>query len=518
MASWSDDPDVILYATNYYKASIDKAIEFVRDYVIEHKLILTGGTAIDLALRSKGDKIYEDDALPDYDCVSDKNVYHAQTLAKILCQAGLEDINVINAFHITTMRVRFKRVPLFDATYIPTDVLNKIPYLDVPIQLGSEAKLQRVFRVIHPNYQKIDQRLSLSNLMQITGSSLNIFNRMKKDIKRNNILVKYFDVPPAPSKKANMKTVSIPLDMLICDAVDIHETKTDVEILGKPMIVYQITSRLCCYGLTAYAILQKAYLDLCKEAKLEPIKTLLDVRPKITEKQISFDVPFGYDASFLSCVDEMDLIVKDLNIELGTASLSKYNKLLDLKGVSYRLDYKTHNIELIDSFDQRYNCNLYSVVSSGETDGMMICVSNYNKVLSYCLSQYFMGSQSDRDIYLGYYHSATDMATHIQTEFKDIQSDLKYMFVPSIHMYGSNSNTEAAYFMLMKILDTEQGSKQRPGNAYPKEPECDTYKEFHIDKSEFYNNIDGKENESIKHTNHGYLTKQFQSLYNQKKT
>ena len=175
------DPEIILYQHNYFKPTLDKAIQITEKYVSDHKLILTGGMAIDLALRLKGESIYSDDAIPDYDVVSDKNLYHATELAKILCMQKIPDINVINAVHITTLRVRYKNNVLLDATYLPENIYKQIPYLDVDH-----------LRVIHPHYQFIDQRLSLSMLMVDTGLSFNVFNRLKKDLTKNKfILNKY---------------------------------------------------------------------------------------------------------------------------------------------------------------------------------------------------------------------------------------------------------------------------------------------------------------------------------------
>ena len=85
-----EDPKIVLYKLNHYKPLIDKALNITAEYVSKHKLILTGGMAIDLALRAKGESIYDDDELPDYDIISDENIKHANTLAQILCKELLD--------------------------------------------------------------------------------------------------------------------------------------------------------------------------------------------------------------------------------------------------------------------------------------------------------------------------------------------------------------------------------------------------------------------------------------------
>ena len=46
------------------------ALGLVKKYIMHNKLIIVGGMAIDLSLRLKGSKLYEDDVLPDYDFYS----------------------------------------------------------------------------------------------------------------------------------------------------------------------------------------------------------------------------------------------------------------------------------------------------------------------------------------------------------------------------------------------------------------------------------------------------------------
>ncbi len=491
------DADTILYTHSYYKASIDRAISIVRDYVIEHKLILTGGTAIDLALRTRGAHIYDDDTLPDYDAISDDNVGHAQRLAAILCNDGLEDINVINAFHITTVRVRFKRVPLFDSTYVPTDIISKIPYLDVPSQIDK----QRVsFRVIHPNYQKIDQRLSLSNLMQTTGATLNIFNRINKDIDRNKLLVQYFDLP-RPTPKITTTKVDIPIDLVQVE--DDMIIRVDTE-LGP---VHQVSAKLCAYGFIGYALLNMRYLEVCSDLSITPLPDVVGCDCSLSNSKISLSVPLGMDVSFLSCVNEAKPLSKAILDHLGSTTPVRYNRLLDLKGPSIKFPYKTFDVELIDSYSSRYNCNL---IKKGSTT---IVTINYNKILAYMLSQYYLSDRSDRDIYLVYYHSAVSMVDHMQSEMEKIDDWKPFdLFLPSIHMYGNHDHTDAYYFMLSKILDPDGASSMRPSNAYPKAPECNTDKPFTASDSEFYSGIDGKRNDKLEHLNHAYLISGIEKL------
>ena len=50
--------------------TIIAALEHVRKFIIAEKLVIYGGQAIDYALRIKGEKIYSDHELPDFDVFS----------------------------------------------------------------------------------------------------------------------------------------------------------------------------------------------------------------------------------------------------------------------------------------------------------------------------------------------------------------------------------------------------------------------------------------------------------------
>lgn len=47
------DSELLIYNLDFNKSNITRALEITADYVAKFKLILTGGTAIDMALRSK---------------------------------------------------------------------------------------------------------------------------------------------------------------------------------------------------------------------------------------------------------------------------------------------------------------------------------------------------------------------------------------------------------------------------------------------------------------------------------
>ena len=487
-----NNPDIILYNHDYYKPSISKALDITRDYVIKYKLILTGGTAIDLALRTKGMHIYDDSEIPDYDIISENNLEHAQALAKILCEDGFDDINVINAFHTTTVRVRFKRIPLLDATFVPKNVIHRIPFMDVDII--DTQKINRAFRIIHPNYQKIDQHLSMSRLLEETGVSLNIFNRLEKDYERNELLNKYFKFPD-PKINFDITECSIPIELIGCDESEIKYLNEPVNNLRdiKEDSMYVATNDICCIGFLQYALLYSEYKKHVKHVN----KNIINPHCMIKGNKFIFDIPTNAPLAFLNCNDGIDNLCSRFIKVFGKTSIRKYNKLLDLKNISYELQYDLFDFEFIDTYNVRVNCNHISLTNYN------VIIANYNRLLAYFIYNYFLydDNKFNNEIFIKYYHSLILMINEMQ------QTNLKHNspFFPSINIYGELSMPDAYFIILDRILYPNE-KQLRPSNIYTNYPTCETDKPFNFKEADYYQ-VDGLLNTKIEHSNRADLIK-----------
>ena len=174
--------EFILYSHNYLQEKIKTALNIIKEYIITNNLLVVGGTAIDYALKLQNDTLYNDlYQVPDFDIISPNNIEHANNIGKLLCEMKYENISIVPAIHHTTVRVQLLGFTLFDSTFVPEDIYNKIPYLEY-----------QEFKFVDPNFQKINQYLSLSLLYKITGPSYNILNRFKKDVQRLDLLNKYY--------------------------------------------------------------------------------------------------------------------------------------------------------------------------------------------------------------------------------------------------------------------------------------------------------------------------------------
>jgi len=167
---------VVRRSANY--KIIEEGLDIVKQFIIDHDVILVGGLAIDLALKLKnnGVGIYADDEIPDYDFITPNFDTYAYMLAKILCDKDFPGSQVIGATHITTLRVRVDFIPIADITYVHPKVYSEISY----IKIGG-------MKVIDPQWQKLDLHRSLALPFE-NPPQYPILHRWKKDITRFKLM------------------------------------------------------------------------------------------------------------------------------------------------------------------------------------------------------------------------------------------------------------------------------------------------------------------------------------------
>lgn len=158
-------------------ADILRHIETVKQFISDNGGVVYGGTAIDYALRLRGDSIYDDDALnvPDLDFYMSDSVAGARKLAGILYRDGASEARAIVAQHVETMRVDSGNNHFIaDISYQPADMLSKIPTVTYS-----------GMKCVHPDYQRADLHSALTFPFDNAPREV-IFDRWKKDILRLN--------------------------------------------------------------------------------------------------------------------------------------------------------------------------------------------------------------------------------------------------------------------------------------------------------------------------------------------
>ncbi len=194
------DAETILFEHNAEKENIQAALDVAKLFIMRKKRILTGGMAIDLALRLKGTQLYASNKLPDYDCYSPEHCKDAYELADELVSKGFKSVTAIRAFHISTMKVRVNFQDVADISYVPPALFDAIPTL-----------LSEGFVIVHPHFQVIDQHRSLS-LPYEKPPLETVFGRWKKDIQRHSLLLQHYPIAMEDAPASNISTKKIAID------------------------------------------------------------------------------------------------------------------------------------------------------------------------------------------------------------------------------------------------------------------------------------------------------------------
>lgn len=250
-----------------------KAIEIVRNFIIDRKLILYGGSAIDYALRLRGSSLYKKDARPDLDVFSPNNTEDAYDLAEILHKAGFSNISAIRAIHVQTMRVRTDYRAVADISYMPKNIFDKAPFL-----------LFNEIRVIHPDYQRMDLHLAFCFPYNDPPRE-DVFHRWEKDLKRINLLNNYY---PITSDKLNGMSVQPA-------KIDLVEIKAAIDIN---------VEKFALHGFAAFAFLRESFTLLVTKLEKSDFADIPLMSAKYEKKQISYLSPKQYRQIVIASPDQ----------------------------------------------------------------------------------------------------------------------------------------------------------------------------------------------------------------------
>jgi hypothetical protein len=478
------DAEFILYNNNFMKDKLQKALNIVRDYIIEHNLIIVGGTAIDLSLRLHNTKIYNDlYQIPDYDIISPDNIKHANNLGELLCKQDFDNISIIPAIHHTTVRIQLLGFTLFDATYIPEYIYNKIPTLEY-----------NEFRFVHPNFLKLNQYLSLSFLFKITGPSYNILNRLEKDIVRFELLEQYY----------NFKDFIKPLDNYKTNTFILKNNIYNINKLYNYEKYYEVDTNCVLNGVLVYNIIYNDYKELISKIDYKNNDIIKQLQQNITiqsnliiaKDSLNFTIPDNIDICFLNNNNKIDDLINLLKIDTEFTSEKKYDSILDLIPKHYKLVNDINNIIIYDLYGDIPNIYLHKYTNE-------ITLTSYTYNLLYFLTNYYFEEEpTKKNIYLHYYMSLKSIVDIIQYLYFNNNDELKkYLdFENSFYslsintLYGENYASNYSYFIenFKNLIKFNKNLSILPPKNYLKYPDCKVTKYFESQDSPYYN-IDYKE-------------------------
>lgn len=437
--------DEILLKHNFYKKEIEESLEIVKNYIINNKIYITGGMAIDLALRAKNTSIYNDFTIPDYDCISDKNYEVSKELTEILCKLGYPDVSMMPAIHPTTIKIKVCDYTIFDCTYLPSTLIQKIPTL----------KLNNMV-IIHPTFIKIAQYKSMSFLFSVTGEGYNIFYRLKKDYTRNALLNKHYPIKLL-SKEINKESYIHKLSLKLLES-----TNQSIKIYQKDKLLYA-SERFNDEQIIKYMKHQDSYFNTENSICLGPYLSYLAYMKELHIKD--------NELIFTSYKD-----IAPTLISTNAEHINKFKLLLNIKPDHYNKvgDFIPESskygdiLKVYKLYGERLSCNITRI----NDNNLLLCSPCY----CLCIFLYYYMMKND-DFYLIMYNNMLSL----------LNSDLEQSF--SLSTFGLSSYNEIEEFQIKKIKNTTSPLDQPP-RMFTSYPNCSNDKLFDYTTSYLYK-IDG---------------------------
>lgn len=367
----------------YEKIIIEKNIDYnnmmrgmkiVEKFISERGLILYGGQAIDFALRLKGDKIYEDDAVPDYDMFSSDSVNDSYDLTEILAKEGMEEARSVVGYYVRAMKnsVSANRAWIADLAYIPKEIFGQLPILEY-----------KGMKIIHPHYQMIDIHQSLSNSFQNPSMGEPIFFRYKKEIARYNKLLEYYPFEQVDIKKIKTKPNEITLRYI-----------TEVLVL-----------------FPAYGAMVRKFKELVKESSLkfpelngeEYLNKIFPLDFNIAKSKLTIQT-YGNEFSMICC---------DINgylnkvVELSSLVPKHFNAFLNIIPKKTMFNYRNYIFTIYNTEGYLINYSEFNI------DGVQVHVAGIQYQLKILLAKYiFEKSEDMKRIYIACYNSLLLMMSY----------------------------------------------------------------------------------------------------------
>lgn len=529
--------EYIIFQHNVLKNDLVSGLEIVKNYIIDNDLMVVGGMAIDLSLRIKNDNLYDEEySIPDYDIISPDNVNHANKVGAILCDNKLKNISIIPAIHKTTVRVQMSGYTLFDATFVPNYIYDKIPHM-----------LYKKIKFIDPIFQKIDQFISLSFLFDVTGAQYNVQHRLVKDDERKDLLGEYYnlkykdDIPDLEQSEAlnrlekiNLKNDNVNLSLDIFNNIEIKKivikennnvlyNKSDVTSnlvykyfddnkINFDDIYYSIDCDITHHGSNAYNLIYYAYIEMINNLKsnniiskddlsyIKKIDNNIEIKPKIiiNKNNISFshykEMPF----IIINNNNNIDLVINNIKKVYNVSDIKKKenlaHKIPNHVSCNIKIDSNNYDLQIFDLYGRMLSTNIINIGTN------IFNISNYNYLLSYFLFNYYYSVDEDSKIlYKFYYLSLLNIikcSKYIVEKYNNVivkyninVSWCKY----SINTLGFENKSENYYYFIKNfnyLVVNNKNLNDLPPKNYIGYPNCDITKIFDDKNSPYYNKFE----------------------------
>lgn len=416
--------------------SILAAIDITKKFIIDNGSIIYGGSAIDYALRLKGDKLYPDGmlAIPDLDFYSQDSVKHSYQLADILYHNGFKESRAINAQHMETMRVDVvDNHFIADITYRPKDIFDKLPFLEYA-----------GMKIIHPWFQRIDVHSSLSFPYDNSPQEV-IFSRLAKDIKSFNLLNKYYPIIIEGELTPMMPAVA-------------------------PVNIFKHILN----GFIAYAFMYHDFVSRMTALKLEIPLGIIPAKLEIGEK-ITFD-------ALCNKIDILHFDIERAAADLGM-QVRKYEPYINMIPMRVEGVIDDTTVAIYSTAGRLVAVNSMTI------NDKHFRIVNVQYLLQYFISIYFANTGCTAMTYLSRYQSLLNMISAMESAYKGVIPENCALF-PSTTAYGNENINLARQIALNRLYNTldDVPLYKIPQNYYPdrKIPRGLQHPDFDPESVEFF--------------------------------
>ena len=146
---------------------VQRMLKIVEEFIIDKKLMLYGGTAINNILPKYAQFYNRDIEVPDYDFYSPDALTHAKELADIFYKEGYIEVEAKAGIHMGTFKVFVNFIPIADITqmheqlykalikesiiisqvhYTPPNYLRMSMYLELSRPNGDVSRWEKIFK------------------------------------------------------------------------------------------------------------------------------------------------------------------------------------------------------------------------------------------------------------------------------------------------------------------------------------------------------------------------------------
>ena len=187
-----------------FNKNLTQCLDIIKQFIIDEKLLLVGGMGLHLYAEKHGDYIYDSEQVADYDIVA-PNL--DQIIPKVLDKLSefKEGIQIINAFHFSTVRVRYFRYVIFDVSFIPKSTYDKIPtttFKNIKIPVPYQA-LEDQLKTMLNHEHRMDK-----DLVRFITTARNVFDLSEKSLPDDPFSIKYH----IEEKKSTPTTIFVPIE------------------------------------------------------------------------------------------------------------------------------------------------------------------------------------------------------------------------------------------------------------------------------------------------------------------